>query len=60
MAQWLSANLGTIIISLILAGIVIAVIVSKIRAKKEGKSSCGCGCANCAMHGACHMNRKSR
>ncbi len=58
MAEWLAANVGTIIISLILAGIVVAVIASKIREKKAGKSSCGCGCANCAMHGTCHETRK--
>ena len=58
MAAWFAENAGTIIVSLILAGIVIAVIVSKIRAKKQGKSSCGCGCESCAMHGACHPDKK--
>lgn len=60
MAAWFAENAGTIIISLLLAGIVIAVIVSRIRARKQGKSSCGCGCANCAMHGACHGNQKQK
>jgi hypothetical protein len=23
-------------------------------AKKKGKTTCGCGCANCAMNGTCH------
>ena len=54
MSAWLTSNLGTIIVSLILAGIVAAIIVNMIKKKKAGKSSCGCGCTNCAMKGACH------
>ena len=54
MSAWLTSNLGTIIVSLILAGIVAAIIANMIKKKKAGKSSCGCGCANCAMRGACH------
>ena len=54
MAEWLAANLGTIIVSLILVGIVAAIIANLIKKKKQGRSTCGCGCANCAMRGACH------
>ena len=54
MSAWLSSNLGTIIVSLILVGIVAAIIVNMVKKKKAGRSSCGCGCENCAMKGACH------
>ena len=54
MLAWLTANLGTIIVTLILIGIVAAIIVKMIKDKKSGKGSCGCGCEHCAMHGKCH------
>ncbi|WP_303823540.1 FeoB-associated Cys-rich membrane protein [Ruminococcus flavefaciens] len=54
MLAWLSENLGTIIVSLILIAVVSTVIVKMVKDKKQGKSSCGCGCENCAMHGKCH------
>ena len=53
MLAWLTANLGTIIVSLILIGIVTAIIVKMAKDKKSGKGSCGCGCEHCAMHGKC-------
>ena len=54
MSDWLASNIGTIIVSLILVGIVAAIIVNIVKKKKAGRSSCGCGCENCAMKGACH------
>ena len=51
---WLGTNIGTIVISLILVGIISAIVVKLIKDKKQGKSSCGCGCTNCAMRGHCH------
>ena len=53
MLQWLTANLGTILISAGLLAVVILIVVYLLRQKKEGKSSCGAGCAHCAMHGQC-------
>lgn len=53
MLAWLTANLGTIIVSLILIGIVTAIIVKMVKDEKSGKGSCGCGCEHCAMHGKC-------
>ena len=55
MLTWLSANLGTILIVLALLAVVAVVIVKLCRDKKKGKSSCGAGCAHCAMQGACHQ-----
>lgn len=58
MIQWLSANIGTILICLVLLVIVGLIVRSLIRQKKRGKSSCGCGCAHCAMQGACHSREQ--
>ena len=58
MLNWFAANLGTILISLILAVIVTLIVVYLLRQKKAGKSSCGANCAHCAMHGQCHERQK--
>lgn len=54
MLTWLIENMATIIISAVLVLVVAAILVSMVRGKKKGKSSCGGGCAGCAMSGACH------
>lgn len=58
MLTWLTANAGTIIVSaLVLAAAALAA-RGLIRAKKQGKSSCGCGCSACAMGGVCKSKEK--
>ena len=57
MFAWIAQNLGTILISAVLLVIVIAIVRYLIRQKKQGKSSCGAGCAHCAMHGQCHHSQ---
>ncbi len=42
--------MGTILVLAILIAIVAGIIRSMIRDRKHGCSSCGAGCANCAMH----------
>lgn len=55
MLAWIQTNLATLIVSLVILFFVASVIYSMIRAKKRGKSSCGCdGCSGCAMAGSCH------
>ena len=54
MLEFLSEQWGTILAALVLLGLVCAVIVTMIRNRKKGKSTCGCGCSSCAMDGACH------
>ncbi len=54
MLNWITENLSTIIVSLVLILIVAAIIRKLVRDKKKGKSSCGCNCAHCAMAGSCH------
>ena len=56
MLEWLAANLGTIIVVLILAVVVALVIRKMVKDKKAGRSGCGCGCANCAMKDSCHKH----
>ena len=48
---------GTIFVSAILVVIVAMIIYKQIKNKKEGKSSCSCGCSGCAMSEVCH-NKK--
>lgn len=52
--NWFTANLGSIVIGIIVAGLVAAVIISGIRKRLQGKSSCSCGCADCPMKNKCH------
>ncbi len=55
MLNWITENLGTILITAGLAVIVALIIRSLIHQKKQGKSTCGNNCAHCAMHGQCHQ-----
>ena len=56
MWNWITDNIGTILICLVLIAIVTAIIISMVKKKKKGKSVvCSCGnCQGCAMHGSCH------
>ena len=54
MLEWLTANLGTILISAGLLVVVILIIRYLLRQKKAGESSCGAGGAHGAMHGQGH------
>ena len=58
MLHWITENLSTIIVSAILLVIIIATSVYLIRQRKKGRSSCGCNCAHCAMHGTCHSKQQ--
>ncbi len=51
---WLGENIGTIIVIAVLVLIVGLIIRGMIKNKKSGKSSCGCGCSECAMKDKCH------
>ena len=54
MSDFLSANLGTIIVLLILIVAVFFIVRGMLKDRKKGKSSCGCDCGHCAMSGTCH------
>lgn len=57
MLTWILENIATIIICVVLLAIVAAIIVRIVGDKKKGKSSCGCGCANCPVSGSCHQKK---
>ncbi len=46
---------GTAIILVVLAAIVFLIVRTMLRNKAQGKTTCGCGCANCAAAGTCHF-----
>lgn len=52
--DWLLANIGTIAVAVLVAAMVTAVIFNGVRKKKQGKSTCSCGCADCPMKNKCH------
>lgn len=51
---WLAENIGSIILCVAIVGIVVGIVVHKIKSKKKGESNCGCGCQNCSMSEMCH------
>lgn len=57
MLTWLTENMATIIISVVLVIVVGAVIVNMVRGKRKGKAACGCGCASCPSGSCCAVNR---
>ena len=53
--EWLAANMGTIVVSLVLIAIVILDIRKLISDRRKGKRSCGMNCPGCS--GSCsHSN----
>ena len=54
MLEWLAYYWPTILVCLALGGTVFAIIFSMVRSRKKGKTSCGCDCGHCALHGSCH------
>ncbi len=60
MIAWITQNVGTILITLLIVLIVGGIIFSMIRNKRKGRSTCGCGCANCAMAGKCHPKTQKK
>lgn len=59
MISWIIENISTLIVSAVLIAAVIAIIVSMVRGRKKGKSSCGCGCADCSLYSACHSGNSN-
>ena len=59
MLSFIRANLGNILVLLMLAVIVGWAVRSLISQKRKGKTSCGCGCESCPSAGVCHGKKKS-
>lgn len=49
--------MGTYIVGGILLVIVGAIISNMIKKKKNGQTSCGCGCSGCPSAGMCHSKK---
>ena len=60
MFEWIAENWATLVVGAAVAAIVALAVIHLIRNKKAGKSSCGCGCANCPMSGSCHKAAESK
>ncbi|MBR3015884.1 MAG: FeoB-associated Cys-rich membrane protein [Clostridia bacterium] len=54
MFSWIAENLGTIVVSLLLIGLVTLAILRLRKDKRQGKSSCGGNCGCCPMASSCH------
>ena len=57
MLVWLQHNAGTIVIGALVACLVAGLAWKLIRDKKQGKSSCSCGCGGCALKDQCHSGK---
>ncbi len=49
--------LATTLIALFVAGVFLAIVIREIRNRKQGKSSCSCGCSGCSMSDICHSKK---
>jgi len=56
--SWLLDNLPSVIVGVILLVIVASIVRGQVRKRKNGGSSCGCGCSGCAMSEHCHPKQK--
>lgn len=59
MLNFLAENISTIIVAIAVLAIIGFIVYKMIKDKKQGKSSCGCGCKDCANASMCHGNNKS-
>ena len=56
MPEWITGNIGNIIVSLVLIVIVSVAVYSVVRNRKRGRS-CG-ACRNCSMYSSCSRKEK--
>ncbi|MBQ8296886.1 MAG: FeoB-associated Cys-rich membrane protein [Ruminococcus sp.] len=54
MMDFLIENISTIIVGLVVLAVIALIIVKLRKDKKQGKSSCGCGCEHCQNAPYCH------
>lgn len=47
-------NLPTIVIATVVLAVFVAIVAGEVRKKKQGKSSCSCGCSGCSADCGCH------
>lgn len=57
-SQWITANTGSLIAGAIVVLLLIILLRSTVRSKKNGNCGCGCGCSHCS--GSCpHFYHKA-
>lgn len=59
MLAWITENLGTIVVSLVLILLVAGAIRTIRKEKKQGRSCCGGNCAHCGACSACKTTEKA-
>lgn len=52
--DFITENLASIIVLIVVAVIVGAIVIKMVKDKKAGKSSCSCGCKGCPNSQNCH------
>ena len=57
MLEWISSNIASIVVLLVVVVSIGAVVFKMVRDKKKGKSSCSCGCGGCPMSDSCHSKK---
>ncbi len=59
MIQWLSENLATILVALIVFAVLALAVAKLIRDKRRGRGGCSCGCGGCPHAGTCRREPPS-
>jgi len=54
MIEFFAENWGTLLIGAIVAAVIVVVTIKLYRDKKQGKSTCSCGCSGCPSADLCH------
>ena len=54
MFAFLAENWGTLLVGVLVAAVVVLVARKLYRDKKQGKTSCSCGCSGCPSADLCH------
>lgn len=63
MVEFLLQNWGTLVVGAVVLAAVFAIIFKMIKDKKEGRSSCSCGCGGCSGcggSGCCHTQSSQK
>ena len=55
--EFIKNNLGTIVVLVILLAVVTLIVIRLVKNKRNGKTSCGCGCEYCENAKYCHKNK---
>ena len=55
--DWLVANGGSVAVGVVVLAVIAAIVAGMIKNRKKGQSTCGCGCASCALSGQCHASK---